>query len=198
MNTVTPDRKIAMIFNLSDLRHTAYKVHVLKAVFDTRFTMCNKHTLLCLLQCIWQTRCRFGIKQSVSWIWRSNNEEFRDLYCSPSSFFRVFTSRGIRWADHVARLSEMCPQDFVRNPERKRTLGTTRPSRGDMMWLSLKNDGGRNGFMWLRYEPWTDFCEYGLRQRYSLKSTARAIYACCVHKAHTNYHSWSCRYPLMP
>jgi len=180
MNAVFPDRRIAMIFNLSDLCQTAYKMHVLKAVFNARFTNWNKYTPLYLLTCVWQTHYTCGIKQSVSRILRYNSEQFCEPCCSPR-IIPFFTSRGIRWADHVARLGEKCTKGFVGNPERNRTLGTTRPTRGDVILMSSNNDGRLNGNIWLRYETWTDIFEYGLRQRYLLKSTSRAICAYCVH-----------------
>jgi hypothetical protein len=47
----------------------------------------------------------FGTKRDeVTGEWRKlHNEEFRDLYSSPS-IFRIIKSRRMRWADHVARM----------------------------------------------------------------------------------------------
>jgi hypothetical protein len=85
-----------------------------------------------------------------------NNEQFCDLYFSPR-IIRFFASRRMRWADHVAHLGEKCKLCFVGNPERKRTLRTRGPRRGAVILMSSNNDGKLNGFIWLRYKPWTDF-----------------------------------------
>jgi hypothetical protein len=46
----------------------------------------------------------FGLKRDeVTGQWRKlHNEEFRDLYSSPS-IIRIIKSRKMRWADHVSR-----------------------------------------------------------------------------------------------
>jgi hypothetical protein len=57
----------------------------------------------------------------------------------------------------VTHLCEKCMHGFVGNPERKQTLRTRKPRRSVVMLMSLNNDGGLNGFIWLRYEPRMDF-----------------------------------------
>jgi hypothetical protein len=49
----------------------------------------------------------FGLKRDeVTGEWRKlHNEEFRDLYSSPS-IIRIIMSRRMRWAGHVARMGE--------------------------------------------------------------------------------------------
>jgi hypothetical protein len=49
----------------------------------------------------------FGPKRDeVTGEWRKlHNEELNDLYCSPT-IVRVIKSRRIRWAEHVARMTE--------------------------------------------------------------------------------------------
>jgi hypothetical protein len=49
----------------------------------------------------------FGPKRDeVTSEWRKlHNEEFQDLYPSPS-IIRIIQSRRMRWADHVARMGE--------------------------------------------------------------------------------------------
>ena len=49
----------------------------------------------------------FGLKrEEVTGVWmKLHNEEFRDLYCSPS-IVQVIKSRRMRWAGHVARMGE--------------------------------------------------------------------------------------------
>jgi hypothetical protein len=49
----------------------------------------------------------FGHKgDEVTGKWRKlHNEELNDLYCSPN-IVRVIKSRTMRWAGHVARMSE--------------------------------------------------------------------------------------------
>jgi hypothetical protein len=60
--------------------------------------------------------------------WRKlHNEELRDLYSSPS-IIRIFTSRRMRWAGHVARMGKKkkkrnASKLLVGKPEGKRPLG---------------------------------------------------------------------------
>jgi hypothetical protein len=42
---------------------------------------------------------------------RLHNEELNDLY-SPPNIVRVIKSRRMRWAGNIARVGEMCIQDF--------------------------------------------------------------------------------------
>jgi hypothetical protein len=71
----------------------------------------------------------FGPKRDeVTGEWRKlHNEEIRDLYSSPS-IIRVIKSRRMRWAGHVARMSEKrnTYRLLVRKPEGKRPLGRPR------------------------------------------------------------------------
>jgi hypothetical protein len=55
----------------------------------------------------------FGPKRGeVTEAWRKlHNGELNDLYCSPS-IARVIKSRGMRWAEHVARMGERRIHDF--------------------------------------------------------------------------------------
>jgi hypothetical protein len=86
-----------------------------------------------------------------------HNEELNDLYCSPY-IVQVITSKGMRWAGHVARMGERrgVYRALVGKPEGKRTLG--RPGRkwddnikadlqevgcGSMDWIDLAQDRDR-------------------------------------------------------
>jgi len=87
--------------------------------------------------------------------WRKlHNEEFNDLYCSPSVVL-VIKSIIMRWAGHVARMGERrgVYRILVGKPEEKRPLG--RPGRrwednikmdlrevgcGGMDWIELAED----------------------------------------------------------
>jgi hypothetical protein len=101
----------------------------------------------------------FGPKRDeVSGEWRKlHNEELRDLYPSPS-IIRLFKSRRMRWAGHVARMGEKrnAYRLLVGNPEGKKPLG--RPRRrwvdnvrmdlgemewGDVVWIGLVLDMNR-------------------------------------------------------
>jgi hypothetical protein len=101
----------------------------------------------------------FGPKRDeVTGEWRKlHNEELRDLYSSPS-IIRIFKSRRIRWAGHVARMGEKRNTDrlLVGKPAGKRPLG--RPRRrwvdnirmdlgevgwGDVDWIGLVQDRNR-------------------------------------------------------
>jgi hypothetical protein len=98
----------------------------------------------------------FGPKRDeVTGGWRKlHNEELRDLYSSPS-IIRIFKSRRMRWAGHVARMGEKrnAYRLLVRKPEGKRPLG--RPRRrwagnikihlleigwGGVDWIGLAQD----------------------------------------------------------
>jgi hypothetical protein len=71
----------------------------------------------------------FGPKRDeVTGEWRKPlNEEFHDQYYSPN-IVRVIKSRRMKWAGHVARMSEergVC-RVLVRKPEKRRPLGRPR------------------------------------------------------------------------
>jgi hypothetical protein len=60
--------------------------------------------------------------------WRKlHNEEFHDLYSSPS-IIRIIKSRRMRWEGHAARMGEKrnAYRLLVVKPERKRSLGRPR------------------------------------------------------------------------
>ena len=67
---------------------------------------------------------------SKSWL----NEELHDLYSSPN-IVRVIKSRRVRWAGHVARMSEEreVHRFLVGKPEGKRPMG--RPRR---RWVNIR------------------------------------------------------------
>jgi hypothetical protein len=90
--------------------------------------------------------------------WRKlHNEELRDLYSSPS-LIRIFKSKWIRWAGHVAGMGKNrnAYRLLVGKPEGKKPLG--RPGRrwvdnirmdlgkvgwGDVDWIGLAKDRKR-------------------------------------------------------
>jgi hypothetical protein len=98
----------------------------------------------------------FGPKRDeVTGEWRKlHNEEFRDLYSSPS-IIRILKSRRLGWTGHVARLWEKrnAYRLLEGKPERRRPLGRPR-SRwvdnirmdvgevgwGDVDWIDLAKD----------------------------------------------------------
>jgi hypothetical protein len=93
----------------------------------------------------------FGLKRDeVTGEWRKlHNEEFRDLYSSPS-IIRIIKSRRMRWAGNVARSGEKrnAYRLLVGKPYGKRTLG--RPKRKwvdnirmDVYWIGLAQDRNR-------------------------------------------------------
>jgi hypothetical protein len=69
----------------------------------------------------------FGPKRDeVTAEWRKlHNEEFHDLYSSPS-IIRIIKSRRMRWAGHIARKGEKrnAYRLFVGKPEGRRPLKT--------------------------------------------------------------------------
>jgi hypothetical protein len=83
-------------------------------------------------------------RNEVTGEWRKlHNEEFRDLYSSPS-IIRIIQSRRMRWAGNVARMGEKrnAYRLLVGKPERKRLLG--RPRR---RWVdNIKIDLGEVGW----------------------------------------------------
>jgi hypothetical protein len=101
----------------------------------------------------------FGPKgDEVTGEWRKlHNEEFRDLYSSPS-IIRIIKSRRMRWADHVARMGETrnAYRLLVGKPEGKKPLGRPRHrwvdnirmdlgevEMGDVDWIGLAKDRNR-------------------------------------------------------
>jgi hypothetical protein len=77
----------------------------------------------------WMLRRIFGSKtDEVTGEWKKlYNEEFRDLYSSPS-IIRMIKSRRMRWAGHVARIQARrnAYRLLVGKSEGKRPLGRTR------------------------------------------------------------------------
>jgi hypothetical protein len=87
----------------------------------------------------------FGPKRDeVTGEWRkSQNEELRDLYSSPS-IIRIIKSKRMRWAGHVARMGEKrnAYKLLVGKPEGKRPL--RRPGR---RWVdNIRMDVGEVGW----------------------------------------------------
>jgi hypothetical protein len=82
-------------------------------------------------------------RDEVTGVWRKlHNEEFRDLYSSPS-IIRKIKSRRMRWAGHVARMREKrnAYRLLVGKPEGERPLG--RPRR---RWVDyIRMDRGEVG-----------------------------------------------------
>jgi hypothetical protein len=87
----------------------------------------------------------FGPKRDeVTGEWRKlHNEEFRDLYYSPS-IIRIMKSRKMRWAGHIARMGEKrnAYRLLVGKPEGKRPLGRPRHRWVD----NIKTDLGEIGW----------------------------------------------------
>jgi hypothetical protein len=90
-------------------------------------------------------------REKIIWEWKKlHNEERNDLYCSPN-IVRVFKSRRMRWAGHVARMEERrgINRVFVGEPGVKRPLG--RPRRIILRWIFRKwRVGVWIGSSWLR------------------------------------------------
>jgi len=74
-------------------------------------------------------RIIFGLRRDevTGELRRLHNEELNDLYSSPN-IVRVIKSRGMRWAGHVARMSEErgVYRVLMGKPEGKRPLGIPR------------------------------------------------------------------------
>ena len=72
-------------------------------------------------------------RDKVAGEWRKlHNEELNDLYCS-SNIFRMFKSRRMKWAGHVARMGrveERCIQDFDGETRGKETTRKTQAQMG--------------------------------------------------------------------
>jgi len=93
----------------------------------------------------------FGPKRDkITGEWRKlNNEEFNDLYCSPS-IVRVIKSRRMRWAAHVVCMVERrCVyRVLVGKPEGKRPLGRPRRRWEDNIKVDLQ-EAGCGGMDWI-------------------------------------------------
>jgi hypothetical protein len=93
----------------------------------------------------------FGQKKNgVTGGWRKlHNEEFRDLYPSPS-IIRIIKSRRMRWAGHVARMGEKrnAYRLLVGKPEGKGPLGRPRRRWVDNIIIDLLEIGWR-GVDWI-------------------------------------------------
>jgi hypothetical protein len=100
----------------------------------------------------------FGPRDEVTGEWRKlHNEELRDLYSSPS-IIRIFKSRRMGWAGHVAqmRTKRNAYRLLVGKPEGKIPLGRPRlrwvdntrmdlgeVGWGDVDWIGLAQDKNR-------------------------------------------------------
>jgi hypothetical protein len=88
----------------------------------------------------------FGPKRDeVTWEWRKlHEEEFYDLYCSPS-IVRLLKSRRIRWVGHVARVRERrgVYRVLVGKPEVKREIDLQEVGCEVMDWIELAQDRDR-------------------------------------------------------
>jgi hypothetical protein len=86
----------------------------------------------------------FGPKRDeVTGEWRRlHNEELNDLYSSPN-IIRVFKSRRMRWAGHVARMGEGrgAYRILVRRPEGRRPLGRPKRRWQDNIKMDLQEVG---------------------------------------------------------
>ena len=78
-----------------------------------------------------------------------HNGELNDLYSSPN-IVRVITSRRMRWAGHVARMSEErgVYRVLVGKPERRRPLGRPRRRCTDNIRTDLQEVGCVYGLNW--------------------------------------------------
>jgi hypothetical protein len=84
-----------------------------------------------------------------------NNEELNDLHFSPSTI-RIFKSRRMRWASHVARMGEKrnAYRILVETPEGKRPLGRPRFRFVDNIMMDIVeiNRVVQTGLIFLRTE----------------------------------------------
>jgi hypothetical protein len=93
----------------------------------------------------------FGPKREVDGSWRKlQNDELHSLYSSPN-IVRVIKSRGLRWAEHVARVGEGrgIYRVLVGRPEGKRPLGRPRRRWEDNIKMDLR-EIGIDGTNWIR------------------------------------------------
>jgi hypothetical protein len=97
----------------------------------------------------------FGPKRDeVTGQWRRlHNKELYALYSSPN-IIRVFKSRRLRWAGHVACMGERrgAYWALVGKPEGRRPLGRPRRKWEDNIKMDLQEVGvgAQTGLMWLR------------------------------------------------
>jgi hypothetical protein len=92
----------------------------------------------------------FGPKREEDRSWRKlHNDELHSLYSSPN-IVRVIKSRGMRWAEHVARMGEGrgVYKVLVGRPEGKRPLGRPRCRGEDNIKLELR-ETGIDGANWI-------------------------------------------------
>jgi hypothetical protein len=85
----------------------------------------------------------FGPKREEDGSWRKlHNDELHSLYSSPN-FIRVFKSRRMRWAGHVARMGEGrgVYRVLVGRTEGRRPLGRPRRRWEDNIKLDLREIG---------------------------------------------------------
>jgi hypothetical protein len=86
----------------------------------------------------------FGPKRDgvTEWWRKLHNEEFHNLYTSPS-IIRIIKSRRMRWAGHVARMEEKrnLYSLLVGKPEGKRPLGRPRRTWIDNIKMDLLEIG---------------------------------------------------------
>jgi hypothetical protein len=86
----------------------------------------------------------FGQKrEKLTGGWRKlNNEELHNFYSSPSKI-RMFKSKRMRWAGHVARMGAQrtAYRILVGKPEGKRPLGRPRRRRVDNIKMDLGEIG---------------------------------------------------------
>jgi hypothetical protein len=93
----------------------------------------------------------FGPKREVDGLWKKlHNDELHSLYSS-SNIVRVIKSRKMRWAGHVARMTEgrSVYRVLVRRPEGKRPLGRPRRRWEDNIKMDLR-ETGIDGANWIR------------------------------------------------
>jgi hypothetical protein len=93
----------------------------------------------------------FGPKREEDGSWRkSQNDEVHSLHSSPN-IVRVFKSRRMRWAGHVARMGEGrgVYRVLVGKPERKRPVGRPRRRWEDNIKTGLR-EPGIDGANWIQ------------------------------------------------
>jgi hypothetical protein len=93
-------------------------------------------------------------RDEVTGGWRKlHNEEFHNLYCSPS-IIRIIKSRRMRFAGYVARMGEKrnAYRILVGKPEGKKPLGRPGRRRQDNIRMDLREIGlgGMDWMIWLR------------------------------------------------